>query len=124
MTIRQRAHNLLGQLPDESVEAVVAVMTKMVPHVHVARVQAASAARTAERPLWTTLEVLCEWDSEAEVWCATSDDIPGLVLEDSDRATLEARVRDAAPELLHLNQMPRQNYILSFRSKEPLLAYG
>ena len=43
------------------------------------------------------------WDNEAEVWIATSDDVPGLVLEHDSLDTLMARVRLAAPELLELN---------------------
>lgn len=43
------------------------------------------------------------WDNEANVWVATSNDIPGLVLESESYDTLLARVKLAAPELLELN---------------------
>ncbi len=43
------------------------------------------------------------WDSEAGVWYATSDDIPGLVMESESYDALLARVKLAAPELLELN---------------------
>ena len=43
------------------------------------------------------------WDSEAGVWIATSDDIPGLVLESGSFDALLERVRYAVPELLALN---------------------
>ena len=43
------------------------------------------------------------WDSEAGVWVATSDDIPGLVLESGSFDALLERVRFAAPELLKFN---------------------
>lgn len=43
------------------------------------------------------------WDPEASVWVATSDDIPGLVLEGGSFDALLERVRFAAPELLELN---------------------
>ncbi len=43
------------------------------------------------------------WDDEAAVWVATSDDIPGLVLESGSFDALLERVRFAAPELLALN---------------------
>ena len=36
------------------------------------------------------------WDEEANVWYATSDDIPGLVLESESFDTLAERVRVAA----------------------------
>lgn len=43
------------------------------------------------------------WDAEAEVWVATSDNIPGLVLESGSFDALIERVRFAVPELLELN---------------------
>ncbi len=43
------------------------------------------------------------WDPEASVWVATSDDIPGLVLESGSFDALLERVRFATPELLELN---------------------
>lgn len=49
------------------------------------------------------------WDSEAAVWIAESDDIPGLVLESGSLDALIERVRFAAPELLDLNKIPKVN---------------
>ena len=43
------------------------------------------------------------WDDEANVWIATSDDIPGLVLESGSFDALLERTRFAIPELLALN---------------------
>ena len=43
------------------------------------------------------------WDDEADVWIATSDDIPGLALEHGSFDALVERVRLASPELLELN---------------------
>ena len=43
------------------------------------------------------------WDSEAAVWIATSDDVPGLVLESGSFDALVERVKAAVPELIHLN---------------------
>lgn len=43
------------------------------------------------------------WDAEAAVWVATSEDIPGLVLESGSLDALTERVRNAVPELLALN---------------------
>ena len=43
------------------------------------------------------------WDNEAGVWIATSDDIPGLVLESGSFDALLERVRFAVPELLSIN---------------------
>ncbi len=48
-----------------------------------------------------TVDVL--WDDDAKVWIATSDDIPGLVLESGSYDALIERVKIAAPELLALD---------------------
>ena len=39
------------------------------------------------------------WDEEAGVWVATSDDIPGLVLESGSVDALIEKVKFAIPEL-------------------------
>lgn len=56
------------------------------------------------------------WDPEASVWVATSDDIPGLVLESGSFDALLERVRFAAPELLELNSAERP-VVLSFQAE-------
>ena len=43
------------------------------------------------------------WDSEAFVWVATSDDVPGLVLESGSFDALIERLKYTVPELLELN---------------------
>ncbi|MBQ3426473.1 MAG: DUF1902 domain-containing protein [Clostridia bacterium] len=57
------------------------------------------------------------WDNEASVWVATSDDIPGLVLESGSFDALLERVRIAAPELISLNNTQNEPLILSFVSE-------
>ena len=57
------------------------------------------------------------WDSEAEVWIATSNDIPGLVLESGSFDALLERTRFAIPELLELNASGVQSYSLTFKSE-------
>ena len=58
------------------------------------------------------------WDGEAAVWIATSEDIPGLVLESGSFDALVERVRFAAPELLSLNGIPNnQTLSICFRSE-------
>ena len=47
--------------------------------------------------------VFFSWDSEAEVWIATSPDVTGLVLEGDSLDALMKRVEKAIPELLELN---------------------
>lgn len=56
------------------------------------------------------------WDSDADVWTATSPDIPGLVLESGSFDALLERVRFAAPELIALNAPEKSSYVLSFVS--------
>ena len=56
------------------------------------------------------------WDSDADVWTATSPDIPGLVLESGSFDALLERVRFAAPELIALNNPEKSSYVLSFVS--------
>ena len=55
------------------------------------------------------------WDNEASVWVATSEDVPGLVLESGSLDVLMERVKHAVPELLELNGI--QNKKLSMRLK-------
>lgn len=43
------------------------------------------------------------WDAEASVWIATSDDIPGLVLESESFDKLLDETRYAAGELIAMN---------------------
>ena len=57
------------------------------------------------------------WDSEAGVWIATSDDIPGLVLESGSFDALMERVRYTIPELLELNHSNTLPLSLVFTSE-------
>ena len=57
------------------------------------------------------------WDEEASVWVASSDDIPGLVLESGSLDALIERVRFAAPELLSLNGIVQTEYPVRFKSE-------
>lgn len=52
-----------------------------------------------------------QWDEEASVWIATSEDIPGLVLESGSFDALKERVKIAIPELLSLNSLPPITYL-------------
>jgi predicted RNase H-like HicB family nuclease len=54
-----------------------------------------------------TYHVLATWDPEAEVWVATSDDVPGLVTEAATVETLTDKLRFMIPELLEANSVPR-----------------
>ena len=66
------------------------------------------------------------WDSEASVWVATSDDVPGLVLESGSFDALVEKVKIAAPELIALNGKAASSYnlVLQALRTEPVVAYG
>ena len=48
-------------------------------------------------------KVTLTWDNEAFMWIATSDDVPGLVLESNSYDALIERVKIAIPDLLEIN---------------------
>ena len=47
--------------------------------------------------------VRAEWDDDAAVWVASSDDVPGLVTEAATLEALDAKLRSMVPELLDAN---------------------
>ena len=51
------------------------------------------------------LHVQADWDPEAEVWVATSDDVPGLATEADTIERLTEKLRTLIPELLEANQV-------------------
>ena len=57
------------------------------------------------------------WDGEADVWIATSEDVPGLVLESGSFDALVERVKVAIPELLELNSQTATYYDLLLTSE-------
>jgi predicted RNase H-like HicB family nuclease len=50
-----------------------------------------------------TYPVQADWDPEANVWVATSGDVPGFVTEAETIEELTARLRTMIPELLEAN---------------------
>jgi predicted RNase H-like HicB family nuclease len=50
-----------------------------------------------------TYHVHADWDPEANVWVATSDDVPGLATEAETIEGLATRLRTMIPELLEAN---------------------
>lgn len=57
------------------------------------------------------------WDPESNVWIATSQDVPGLVLESSSFDALLEHTRFAVPELLELNTSEQSPLSLTFKSE-------
>jgi predicted RNase H-like HicB family nuclease len=47
--------------------------------------------------------VKAEWDDEASVWVASSEDVPGLVTEAPTLEALVEKLRVMVPEMLELN---------------------
>ncbi len=62
------------------------------------------------------------WDSEAAVWLATSDDVPGLALESGSLDALTERLRSAVPELLSLNGLDTKESSMHIRAERRELA--
>ncbi len=50
-----------------------------------------------------TYHVQADWDPEASVWVATSEDVPGLATEAETIEELTERLRTMIPELLEAN---------------------
>ena len=55
--------------------------------------------------------VKAEWDPEAKVWVATSDDVPGLVTEAETVEALAEKLSVMVPELLEANGVLAGNAI-------------
>jgi predicted RNase H-like HicB family nuclease len=53
-----------------------------------------------------TVRVDAEWDPEAAVWVAESEDVPGLVAEAETLEALTDKLRTLIPELIDLNDVP------------------
>ena len=51
-------------------------------------------------------EIRAQWDSEAGVWVAESEDVPGLVAEADSPNVLIQKLKTLIPELLELNDIP------------------
>jgi predicted RNase H-like HicB family nuclease len=50
------------------------------------------------------ITVNAEWDPEAKVWVATSDDVPGLITEANTVEALAEKLSVMIPELLEANR--------------------
>lgn len=66
------------------------------------------------------------WDNEYKVWIATSDDIPGLVLESDSYDVLINKIKYAIPELFELNNIQNNkiNLIFITNRQEEVLIHG
>jgi predicted RNase H-like HicB family nuclease len=57
-------------------------------------------------PPRSVYEVRAQWDPDAGVWVAESEDVPGLVAEADSPNVLAQKLRVLIPELLELNGVP------------------
>jgi predicted RNase H-like HicB family nuclease len=57
------------------------------------------------------LLVRADWDPEANLWVADSDDVPGLATEAETVERLIAKLEIMIPELLELNGWPDQEEV-------------
>ena len=58
-----------------------------------------------------TFAVDAFWDPEAEVWVATSEDVPGLATEASEVEALTAKLHVMIPEMLEANDVEHRGPI-------------
>ncbi|HVB83724.1 MAG TPA: DUF1902 domain-containing protein [Rhodanobacteraceae bacterium] len=57
------------------------------------------------------LYVRAEWDPEASVWVASSDEVPGLITEADTIEALVTKLESLIPELLELNTGSRHEQV-------------
>ncbi|PHJ57855.1 hypothetical protein VF14_27965 [Nostoc linckia z18] len=58
-----------------------------------------------------TFKVQAFWDKDAEVWVATTSDVPGLATEASSIEILTQKLRVMIPELIVLNGIIPSDYV-------------
>jgi len=59
------------------------------------------------------------WGEEGQVWIAVCDEIP-LTLHAETIELLMEDVKETAPEILELNNLPYDNHVLNFQIEEVL----
>jgi predicted RNase H-like HicB family nuclease len=59
--------------------------------------------------------VNAEWDAEAGVWVATSDDVPSLITESKTAEELLKKLQTMVPKILELNRQHEPGTILLHR---------
>lgn len=58
----------------------------------------------------SSYEVRADWDAQAKVWVASSEDVPGLNTEAETFEALVEKVLAIVPELLELNHVPLRDH--------------
>jgi hypothetical protein len=67
-----------------------------------------------------SVTIKAQWDNEANVWVATSDDVHGLVVEADTWPAMIEEVRLVLPDLLELLEQPAERVSLTFIAEEHL----
>lgn len=75
------------------------------------------------KPSESIYKIIVEYDSEAEIYLAYSDDIPGLATEAKTIPELVERVMAVAPELLELNDGHVKPEYLAFEHEAIYVPY-
>ena len=74
------------------------------------------------------MEIKCNiaffWDDEAKVWIATSENVPGLILEDESFDNLINRVFVAVPDLLESENAEHRKISLNCVASRNELVYA
>ena len=68
--------------------------------------------------------VYVEWDGEAGMLVAYSDDIPGLATEAPDPETLKARVYELASDILGEQGQTKQSGMIALENKPMYISLG
>jgi hypothetical protein len=66
------------------------------------------------------ISINARWDGEAAVWIATSEDVPGLVVEADTWPSMIEEVRLVLPDLLELSGQTTEKLSLTFKAEEHL----
>jgi hypothetical protein len=66
------------------------------------------------------IEINARWDGEAGVWIATSEDVPGLVVEAESWPSMIEEVRLVLPDLLEVSGQKEKDLSLTFKAEEHL----
>ena len=66
------------------------------------------------------ITIQARWDGEASVWLATSEDVPGLVVEADTWPAMIEDVRIILPELLEVSGDSGAALSLTFKAEEHL----
>jgi hypothetical protein len=71
-----------------------------------------------------SLTIDARWEADAQVWLATSADLPGLVVEADSWPAMIEEVRLALPDLLELSGESSDKLELVFKAEEHLELAG